>query len=144
YIEAIGRKAASQAVQQAKVDVAQQEKMGQIGIAEAEREKAISVANATKLREIGMREASREQAVRMDQLEKEQKVGEQTAALERDAQVKYAGRKMRIAVADVNAKAVAGEAQSQSEVALTQANLQVKQAEAYQLGETRKRAAEAA
>src|SRR5438067_2755947 len=40
YIEAIGRKAASQAVQQAKVDVSQQEKMGQTGIADAEREKA--------------------------------------------------------------------------------------------------------
>src|SRR6478672_292055 len=65
YIEAIGRKAASQAVQQAKVDVAQQEKMGQIGIAEAEREKSIQVASATKLREIGTREAMREQAVKL-------------------------------------------------------------------------------
>src|SRR5436190_16925591 len=35
YIEAIGRKAASQAVQQAKIDVAEQEKHGQIGVAEA-------------------------------------------------------------------------------------------------------------
>src|SRR5204863_9323366 len=78
YIEAIGRKAASQAVQQAKIDVAQQEKLGQIGMAEAEREKAISVANANKLREIGTREAVREQAVRLAQLDKEQKVGEQT------------------------------------------------------------------
>src|SRR5438132_10839103 len=42
YIEAIGRKAASQAVQQAKSDVAEHEKLGQIGIAEAEREKAIN------------------------------------------------------------------------------------------------------
>src|SRR5947209_7416747 len=177
YIEAIGRKAASQAVQQAKVDVSQQEKMGQIGIAEAEREKAIQVANANKLREIGTREASREQAVRVALLEKEQKVGEQTAALERDAQIKEAQRqqavriaqldkeqkvgeqnaalereaqvkdaerKMRIAVADANAKAVAGENQAQAEIAAAQATLQVKQAEAYQVGETRKREAEAA
>src|SRR6185436_16401342 len=57
YIEAIGRKAASQAVQQAKVDVAEQEKLGQIGVAEAERERFIQVANASKLREIGTREA---------------------------------------------------------------------------------------
>src|SRR5579871_399118 len=84
YIEAIGRKAASQAVQKAKVDVAEQEKLGQIGIAEAEREKQISVANALKLREIGTREAVREQTVRLAQLEKEQRVGEQTAAFERD------------------------------------------------------------
>src|SRR5215203_5891025 len=53
YIEAIGRKAAAIAIQQAKIDVAEQEKMGQIGVAEAERERTISVANATKEREIG-------------------------------------------------------------------------------------------
>src|SRR6516162_5869068 len=177
YIEAIGRKAASQAVQQAKVDVSQQEKLGQIGVAEAEREKSIQVANANKLREIGTREAVREQAVRLAQLEKEQKVGEQTAALERDAQIKEqqrqqavrvaqldkeqkvgeqkaafereahvkdAARAMRIALADANAKAIAGEAEAQARVAGAQATLQVKQAEAYQLGETRKREAEAA
>src|SRR3954464_6534812 len=63
YIEAIGRKAASQAVQQARVDVAEQEKKGQIGVAEAQREQAIAVANATKVREIGTREATREQAI---------------------------------------------------------------------------------
>src|SRR3954449_6465162 len=90
YIEAIGRKAASQAVQQARGDVAEQEKLGQIGVAEAEREKAINVANAVKLKEIGTREAMREQAVRVAQLEKEQKVGEQTAALERETQIKEA------------------------------------------------------
>src|SRR5579864_7004465 len=71
YIEAIGRKAASQAVQQAKIDVAEQEKHGQIGVAEAEREKSIQVANATKLREIGTREAQREQAVRIAELDRE-------------------------------------------------------------------------
>ena len=144
YIEAIGRKAASQAVQQAKVDVAEQEKHGQIGVAEAEREKAISVANAVKLKEIGTRDAMREQAVRVAQLDKEQKVGEQTAALERDAQVKDAERKMRISIAAANATAISGEAESQAQIAGAQANLQVKQAEAYQIGETRKREAEAA
>ncbi len=177
YIEAIGRKAASQAVQQAKIDVAEQEKHGQIGVAEAERVKSIQVANATKLREIGTREALREQAVRVAQLEKETKVGEQTAAFEREAQIKEsqrlqavrmaeldkeqrigeqnaafekeaqikdAERKMRIAIADANAKAIAGEAGAQAEISLAQANLQVKQAEAFQLGETRKREADAA
>src|SRR5207302_8069969 len=43
YIEAIGRKAASQAVQQALVDVAQQEKLGAIGVADAQRENSIQV-----------------------------------------------------------------------------------------------------
>jgi flotillin len=144
YIEAIGRKAASQAVQQANVDVAGQERMGAIGVAEAEREKAVQVANANKIREIGMREAQREQAVRVAQLDKEQKVGEQSAAFEREVQVKNAEREMRVSVADANAKAVTGENEAQAQIAASQATLMVKKSEAYQLGETRKREAEAA
>jgi len=144
YIEAIGQKAASQAVQQARGDVAEQEKLGDIRVAEAQREKQITVANANKLREIGIREAAREQAVRVATLEKEQKIGEQTAAYEREAQVKDAERDMRVRMSDANAKAIAGEARAQAEIVATQANLQVKQAESYQLGETRKREAEAA
>src|SRR5216684_1125927 len=138
YIEAIGRKAASQAIQQANVDVAEQEKLGQIGVAEAERERAVQVANANKLREIGMREAQREQTVRVAQLDKEQKVGEQTASFEREAQAKDAERKMRVALAEANAKAIDGENQAQATIAASQAALQVKQADAYQQGETRK------
>lgn len=144
YIEAIGRKAASQAIQQARGDVADQEKMGEIRVAEADREKAIQVANARKLREIGTREAQRDQAVRVAELDKEQVVGEQTAAMQREAQVKDAERTKRIAVAEANAKAVTGENEAQAQIAASQAALQVKQAEAYQLGETRKREAEAA
>src|SRR5271165_4386717 len=109
YIEAIGRKAASQAVQQAKIDVSQQEKLGQIGIAEAERDKAIQVTTATKLREIGTREATREQAVRLALLEKEQKVGEQTAGLERDAQIKEAQRQQAVRIALLDKEQKVGE-----------------------------------
>jgi flotillin len=144
YIEAIGRKAASQAVQQARGDVAEQEKMGEIRVAEAEREKVIQVANATKLREIGMRDAQQEQAVRVAQLNKEQGVGEQTAAFAKEVDVKNAEREMRIQTADANAKAISGENKAQAEIASSQAELLVKKAEAYQLGETKKREAEAA
>ena len=177
YIEAIGRKAAAEAVQKARGDVADQEKMGEVRVAEAEREKVIQVANATKLREIGTREAAREQAVRVAELNKEQKVGEETAALEREAQIKEAQRqqavrialldkeqivgeqtaaferdaaikqaeqKKRIAVANANALAIAGEAQSQAQIVATQAQLKVREAEAYQVAEGRKREAEAA
>ena len=79
YIEAIGKKAAAIAVQQARGDVAEQEKLGTVRVAEAEREKVVQVANATKLREIGTREATREQAVRIAELEKELGIGEQRA-----------------------------------------------------------------
>ncbi|MDY3554342.1 SPFH domain-containing protein [Gemmata sp. JC717] len=177
YIEAIGRKAAAIAIQQAKIDVAEQEKKGQIGVAEAERERAISVANATKVREIGTREATREQAIKVAQLEKERQVGEQTAQLEQDALIKEAQRQQairvaeldrdqrvgeqqavfereariaeaerdkRVRLAEANAKAVTGEAVAQADVAGAQATLAVRNAEAYQLAETKKREAEAA
>lgn len=144
YIDAIGQKAASQAIQQARGDVADEERQGEIRVANAEREKAIEVAAATKLREIGTREAQREQAVRLAELVKEQTIGEQTAAYQRDMQVKEAEQLMRISVAEANAKAVDGENQSEAKVAASQATLLVQKAEAYQRGEVKKREAEAA
>src|SRR6476659_5824 len=109
YIEASGRKAAATAVQQAKIDVAEQEKKGQTGVAEAEREKAILVANATKLREIGTKEAMREQAVRVAQLDKEKEVGEQTALLEQQALVKESQRQQAIKIAELDRDQKVGE-----------------------------------
>ncbi len=144
YIEAIGKKAASQAIQKARGDVADNEKMGEIRVAEAERERTVQVANAHKVREIGTREAMREQAVRVAELDKEQKIGEQTAGFQRDAEVKAAERDMRIKLAQADAQAVEGENLSKADIAGSQAALQVKKAEAYELGETRKVRAEAA
>jgi flotillin len=144
YIDAIGKKAASQAIQQARGDVADQEKLGEVRVADADREKAIQVAAATKLREIGTREAQREQAVRLAELVKEQTIGEQTAAFQRDTQVKEAEQQMRISVAEANAKAVDGENVAEAKVAASQATLLVQKAEAYQRGEVKKREAEAA
>src|SRR6476646_10605974 len=109
YIEAIGRKAAATAIQQAKIDVAEQEKKGQTGVAEADRERAIQGANATKLREIGTREATREQAVRVAQLDKEKMVGEQTALLEQEALIKESQRQQAIKIAELDRDQKVGE-----------------------------------
>ncbi|MGO8747466.1 MAG: flotillin family protein [Thermoguttaceae bacterium] len=177
YIEAIGRKAATQAIQKARGDVAENEKMGAVKVAQAEQEQIVQVADATKTREIGTREALRAQMVRLAELEKEQKIGQQTAeferesqvkaaeremkvrvaelekeqkvgeqkaAFEREAQVKAAERDMRIKLAEADAQAVAGENEAKASIAASQAELQMKRAEAYQLGETKQRAAEAA
>jgi flotillin len=51
---------------------------------------------------------------------------------------------MRIAVAEANAQAVAGENKSKAEIADANATLRVREAEAYQTGETRQRVAQAA
>ena len=144
YIQAIGQRAAAEAVQKARGDVADEERTGEVRVAQAERDKQIEVAEANKIQAIGIREADREKAVRIAELQKEQTVGEQRAAFGREMEVADADREKRVAVAEANATAYAGEAESQAKVADAQAKLQVAKSEAYQLGETKKREAEAA
>jgi flotillin len=144
YIDAIGQKAASQAIQKARGDVAEELKLGEVRVAAADRDKAVQVADATKEREIGTRAAAREQAIRIAELQKEQMIGEQTAGFQREAQVKQAEREMRVQVADADARAIDGENEAQARVAASKAQLGIRTAEAYQAAETRKREAEAA
>jgi flotillin len=87
YIDAIGRKAASQAIQQARGDVADQEKYGETRVAEAERDREIQVSTAEKDREIGMQTAQREKAIRLAELEKERLIGVELAARDRAIQI---------------------------------------------------------
>jgi flotillin len=124
--------------------VADNEKMGETRVASAERDKTVQVAEARKEQAIGMRGAEREQAVRIAELQKEQTIGEQKAAYEREAEVKQQEREKRIRVAAADAEAITGENQSQARIAASQAELAVKRAEAYQIGEGRKKEAEAA
>ena len=164
YIDAIGQKAASQAIQQARGDVAEQLRLGETRVVAANRDQLIQVSNATKERDIGVREAEREQAIRLAELEKEMEIGmhaasrdkairlaemakeqqiaEQTAGFERESQVKTAEREMRVRTADANAAAIEGENLAQAKIAASKAELAVKNAEAYQVSETRKREAE--
>jgi flotillin len=144
YIDAIGQKAASLAIQQARGDVADNEKMGEIRVTGAEREKSIQVANARKEQAIGTRTAEREQAVSIATLEKEQAVAEKEAAFLRESSVKDAERQMRISVAQADATAIDGENQAAAKIAASAAELATKKAEAYEKGEGRKKQAEAA
>ncbi len=133
YIDAIGKKAASEAIQKARGDVADNEKMGEIRVADAEREKAIQVATA-----------QRDQLVRIAELSKEQTIGEKQASFEREMRVKTAEREMRVEVSRADAEAIEGENLAQATIAASQAELAVKRAEAYEIGEARKKQAEAA
>ena len=143
YIEAMGRKAASEAIQSAEIDVAQQQKRGSIGVAEAKREQDVLVANAEKVREIGTKEAERDKQVRLADLAKETGIGKSRADLEQQTAVKDQERAMRVQVAEAEAEAVTGENLARAKSVDAEANLKVRQAEAYQLTETRRREAEA-
>ena len=144
YIEAIGRKAASEAIQSAEIDVAQQQKRGAIGVAEAKREQDVMVAGADRTREIGTKQAEREKLVKLAELEKETQVGKNLAEFEKQAQVKAQEQTMRIQVAEAEAQAVTGENLARARMADAEAALKVRQAEAFQTAETKRREADAA
>jgi len=144
YIEAIGREAAARAINKARGDVAEQEKLGAIAVAQADQEKDVEVANADREKEIGVKGAERDKAVRIAELDRETVVAQQRAEFARDTDIANADKERRTAVAAANANAVEGEAQSKAQIAAAQAELKVKEADAFQKGETRKRVAEAA
>ena len=143
YIDAIGQKAASEAIQLARGDVADNEKMGETRVASAQRDKEIQIANAQKEQAIGTREAERDRSIRIATMEKEQTIGERSAEFQRQAEVKEAERQMRVSVAEADATSIEGENLSQAKVAHSQADLAVQRAQAYELGESRKKEAEA-
>lgn len=79
YIESIGKKAASEAVNRAKVDVAQQVKLGSIGQAEAQREETIRVSESLAEAEKGKKSAMAGQRIYVQQKESEAVQGENTS-----------------------------------------------------------------
>ena len=146
YIDAIGKKAAAEAIQIAKVEVAQQEKEGAIGEASANRERAVEVANQESASSIGRKEAEREQRIRVAKLEAEGVSGEAEASREQDVVTaqqtalteegtKLALKNQRVRVATLEAEAVAGENESQASIAASNATLSERQAEARRRGD---------
>ena len=82
YIEAIGKKAAAEAINQAKIEVAQQDKLGTVGEAEANREKEISVAQQLAQTQVGKAEANKKQRIQVAAFEAQSVEGENTSKAE--------------------------------------------------------------
>jgi flotillin len=79
YIEAIGKKAAAEAINQANIDVAHQERLGAAGVASATREREVEVANQVTEQRIGTTEAARKESVETAKLTAEKVKGENEA-----------------------------------------------------------------
>lgn len=79
YIVALGRRAAAEAINQALIDVAEQEKLGQTGVAIRERDKRVAVAAATAEAEIGEASADRDRRSKRAGLDAEAALGETEA-----------------------------------------------------------------
>jgi flotillin len=152
YIESIGKKAASEAVNRAKVDVAVQQKTGAIGESEAVREKDIRVAENVAEADKGKKKANADRRVYVQQQETLAAVGEAEAnrgrdigiaenAAEADKGKKKAEADRRIFVHAQEASAIAGENEAKANIANANAELAMKEAAALQQGEVAKREA---
>jgi flotillin len=159
YIESIGKKAAAEALNKAKIDVAEQVKIGAIGEAEAVKVKEVRVAENVAEAEKGKKKAQADQRIFVQGQEAEAVAGENKAKAdianaEAQLEIKKAeamaasekGKKkaqadQRIFVQAQEAEAVAGENKAKASIADADAELAVKQAAAQQRGEVAKREA---
>ncbi len=85
YIVALGRRAAAEAINQANIDVAEQEKLGQTGVAERQRDQRVAVAAATASAEIGEATADRDRRSKRAALDAEATQGETEARAKKAA-----------------------------------------------------------
>ncbi|MBT29502.1 MAG: flotillin [Thalassobius sp.] len=122
YIEAIGKKAAAEAVNLAKVEVAQQERSGSIGEAKANREKDVEVASEYAQSEEGTKAAEAKKRVGIANLEASAVQGEnqskaKVAEYNAELAEKTAEAQRRSDVANANALKEILEAQKIAEMA---------------------------
>jgi flotillin len=146
YIEALGRKAASEAINKAKVEVAEADRGGSIGEATANREMQVKVATQHAQSAMGQKQAERDQRIEVAKLEAQGVSGEANAQRDREVAVaeqealavqgkKQAEADQRVRVAELEAGAVKGENDSRANIADYEATLSERQADAKRRGE---------
>lgn len=125
YIQALGRKAAAEAMNQALIDVSEQEKLGKSGVAERDRDQRRSVALANSQASVGEAEAERDRRKLVAAAEADAAVGEGQAARDRRQQL-----------ALLDAEAVSTETEANSRKAGSQAGQKVAEEEARAKGQS--------
>ncbi|MFK7959841.1 MAG: flotillin family protein [Phycisphaerales bacterium] len=146
YIQAIGKRAAAEAINRAKVEVAQQVRDGATGEAIANREMTVSVASEEAASLEGEKEAERQQRIAVAAFEAQAMTGEaearrnqEIAIAERHAETvaaqKAAEQEQRVKVAIAEARAVTGENESRESIAESTAKLREVEAEATRRAE---------
>ena len=154
YIESIGKKAAAEAINRAKIDVAEQDKIGAIGTAEAVRDKEIRVAENLAEAEKGKKKAEADRRIVVQQQETTAAIGEAQALREKEINVaenlaeadkgkKKADTDRRVYVQSQEAEAVSGENRSRAAIADSNAELAVRESESRQRGDVARYEAEA-
>ena len=121
YIDSIGKKAAAEAINQAKVDVAEQEKLGAIGEAEAIMVKEIRVAENSAESEKGRKKAEADRRVYVKHQEASAVAGEN------EAQAKIANTNAELAVKQAEAMRLGEVARREAEVEIQKAQYKAEQ-----------------
>ena len=141
YIRAIGQRAAADAINKARVEVAQADRDGATGEAAAQREQTVSVAKEHAAATEGEKAAEQQQRVAVADLEAQAVAGEMQSKRDQDiaiaergaettAAAKRAEQSERVQVAEAEARATEGENTSSAQVAESNAKLAEIRAEA--------------
>ena len=154
YIDAIGQRAASEAINKARVEVAEEERKGGIGEAEARKAQRIAVSQAEAAAQSGEADADKQRRIAVTQAEAAAQSGEAEADKQRRIAIKQAeaeamigeaeaDKQRRIATKQAEAYAIEGENVSAIEIAKSNAQRIENEAEAYRQAEAAKKVAEA-
>lgn len=122
YIEALGKEAAAKAINDAKISVAEQEKIGETGKALADREKDVQIAETQKDRDVKIAITQKDREVNIAMALKDEAIGR--AEAERDTRIK---------TSEANAIAVTGENEAKISIAQSEALRREKEAESNRI-----------
>ncbi|MFV0604211.1 MAG: flotillin family protein [Niabella sp.] len=125
YIEALGKEAAAKAINEAKISVAEQEKIGETGKASADREKDTQIAETYRDRDVKIAITQKDREISIAQAGKDESIGK--AVADRDA---------RVATSEANSLAVKGENEAKITIANSDALRREKEAEALKVAIT--------
>ena len=119
YIEALGKEAAAKAINEAKISVAEQEKIGETGKALADREKDTQIAETHRDRDVKIAITQKDKEISIATAVKDETIGK--AEAERDTRVK---------TSQANAIAIQGENEAKIAIAQSEAIRREREAEA--------------
>lgn len=122
YIAALGKEAAAKAINEAKISVAEQEKIGETGKALADREKDTQIAETHRDRDVKIAITQKDKEVSIATAVKDETIGK--AEAQRDTRVK---------TAEANAIAIQGENEAKIAIANSEAVRREKEAEALRI-----------
>lgn len=125
YIEALGKEAAAKAINEAKISVAEQEKIGETGKALADREKDTQIAETHRDRDVKIAITQKDREISIASASKDEAIGK--AEAQRDTRVK---------TSEANAIAIKGENEAKIAIANSEAARREKEAEALRVAIT--------